>query len=494
MLLSLTSQASQCIHGITMVLLNQIINFLLLLRSVSCGDLLEGKKSELRWPAPNFRTSFGLSNPWDDHDTFALLQSKTQQLPPIITNPDENQTTILPGDIPDYVLNFAPLVHLYSEERYLPYDINKFVSHLYLQFGNGTNLTTHADLPLNLSRLADFAQYSTEEQVFMTSLEDYSVDPEWITGKHNKPRYENGEITDAPAVLIVVDKGNGWVDSYWFYFYSFNLGPFVMGCGPYGNHVGDWEHSLVRFYDGTPTHVWMSAHGGGNGYKFDAVEKFGEFDQGEWHNHPNSRRNNGTKNQRPVIFSARGTHANYASVGQHAHDLPYSILSDFTDRGPLWDPAMNYLAYTWDGVNLVPSLNKTSRITNNTDFIYKYNNREREYGPWLFFMGQWGDKKMDPKDPRQVWSPWEYKYIDGPRGPLAKNLLRENICQRSKWWNFWDGCTVRNHLNMGSGIESEGANTCITISNKISNPIIRLIFSWISYGGWICFIVDNFWA
>ena len=49
----------------------------------------------------------------------------------------------------------------------------------------------------------------------------------------NKPSLINGEIKDAPATLIVVDKGNGWVDAFWFYFYSFNLGPYVMGQGPY---------------------------------------------------------------------------------------------------------------------------------------------------------------------------------------------------------------------------------------------------------------------
>ena len=88
----------------------------------------------------------------------------------------------------------------------------------------------------------------------MTANEDFDLDPEWITGLKNKPLLRNGEIKDAPATLIVVDKGNGWVDAFWFYFYSFNLGPFVMGSGPYGNHVGDWEHSLVRFYQGKTNH------------------------------------------------------------------------------------------------------------------------------------------------------------------------------------------------------------------------------------------------
>ena len=74
----------------------------------------------------------------------------------------------------------------------------------------------------------------------------------------------------------------------------------------------------------------MSAHGGG-GYYYDNLEKY-SLDP----NHP-------------IIFSARGTHANYTKVGQHPHDLPYTILSDFTDRGPLWNPSLNYLCYSFDG-------------------------------------------------------------------------------------------------------------------------------------------------
>lgn len=424
----------------------------------------------------------------------ALFSNK---LPPMLSHPSPNESTIRPGEIPDYVLKYAPMVHLYSEEKYLPYDINEYVSNLYLQFANGTNVTTPNDLPLNLSHLCNFIKYTTDNQdVYMTSLDDFSTDPEWITGKKNIPSYENGLIKDAPAVLVVVDKGNGWLDSYWFYFYSFNLGPFVMGRGPYGNHVGDWEHSLVRFYQGKPVTLWMSAHGGGNGYVFDTVEKYGDFDEGKRRHkkHHNANKTLG----RPIIFSARGTHANYASVGQHAHDLPYSILSDFTDRGPLWDPAMNYLGYTWDGAHLTPAIDETTvKDTGDVDKInskYKYRDREREYGPWLLWHGHWGDKKLDPKDKRQVWSPWEYKYIDGPMGPLNKNLLRLKVCQRSKWWNFWNGCTVRRYLDMGKGIESEGVNTCIVISNKIGNPVLRQLFIWISYGGWTCFLIDNLWA
>ena len=46
-------------------------------------------------------------------------------------------------------------------------------------------------------------------------------------------------MSTAPAILIVIDKGDGIVDAFWFFFYSFNQGQKVFRVR-YGNHVGDW--------------------------------------------------------------------------------------------------------------------------------------------------------------------------------------------------------------------------------------------------------------
>ena len=59
----------------------------------------------------------------------------------------------------------------------------------------------------------------------------------------------------------------------------------------FGNHVGDWEHTMVRFIDGVPDTVYYSAHSGGAAYKYSAVEKI---------------------DVRPVSYTGVGTHANYA--------------------------------------------------------------------------------------------------------------------------------------------------------------------------------------
>lgn len=364
------------------------------------------------------------------------------------------------GSIPSYVLDHAPVVYLYAEERYLPYSIKEFVTNLYAQDSDGNNIT-HGK-PLTIQDLETIGKKTKDvsDDIYMTSFTDFDSDPDWITGVYNVPDIETGKTKHAPATLIVVNKGYGWVDAFWFYFYSFNLGPFVMGGGPYGNHVGDWEHSLVRFYNGVPQIVWMSAHGGGTAYKFNAMEMYSP-----------------AKTKRPVLFSARGTHANYGTVGQHSHDIPYYMLSDFTDRGSLWDPAQNYLAYTYDG-NTVKFANGSKP------------GREARYGNWLEYLGHWGDKKLVPSDKRQKYSPFEWKYIDGPLGPLTKNLMRVGVCQRSKWWNFMGTCQIRRTLKMGEGVEAEGGS-CAGMFDGVRPHLLSLVLRLLTWRGWGCTFADR---
>ena len=251
------------------------------------------------------------------------------QLPPIL-NPtdvtDDQRSLHTPGEIPSYVINHCPLVHLYSEEKYWPSDIAEYVQNFQIKDKNGNSISTHENLTLHDLKAeyhVDLFGNKTEthipsSEVFLASLDDFDKDPKWLLG--HLPEYGTGYNSKAPAILIVVDKGNGWVDAFWFFFYPFNHGPFIMGHGPWGNHVGDWEHSLVRFYKGIPKYLWMSAHSSGTGYRYEAVEKFKKLRKRK---QQDSDDGGDTILERPLIFSARGTHANYASAGQHAHDIPF---------------------------------------------------------------------------------------------------------------------------------------------------------------------------
>jgi hypothetical protein len=73
--------------------------------------------------------------------------------------------------------------------------------------------------------------------IYLTSNEDISKNPTWLNGV--KPDAD-GKTGDAKScAVIVVDKGNGFVDAFYMYFYAFNWGGIVLEKN-LGNHVGDW--------------------------------------------------------------------------------------------------------------------------------------------------------------------------------------------------------------------------------------------------------------
>lgn len=201
-----------------------------------------------------------------------------------------------------------------------------------------------------------------------------------------------GGRSDAPVVMVVVDKGNDVVDAFWFYFYSYNLGNKVFNIR-FGDHVGDWEHTCIRFYKGKPKAIFLSEHDGGAAYAWEAVEKIGT---------------------RPVTYSATGTHAMYATPGVHTYVLPFGLLHDITDRGPLWDPILNMASYTYDHTK---------------DLLRASSLNPRVPTDWFYFWGHWGDKFYPLSDPRQYRFAGQYHYVNGPLGPRYKRLGRNRICQ-----------------------------------------------------------------
>ncbi|KAI1001510.1 hypothetical protein K3495_g6688 [Podosphaera aphanis] len=410
--------------------------------------------------------------------------------------------------IPQYVIDYAPLIHLYSGEKFWPSDIGEHLMHTtpYLNH-TSLNLSNHRYTPYNLHLLNK--EYESR-QLYMHSKDDVEGRPEWLGSDYNKPTpYDDdddgvddnfddlaerradhlnrideegegekswydaspiaqksivtvlkdpslnttgktelrrhkkrssqdsrnpanspkvGGYSNAPSILIVVKKGPDILDAFWFFFYSYNLGTTVLGIR-YGNHIGDWEHALIRFHKGVPKAVFCSAHSGGLAYAWKAVEK--------------GRGKN--RSGRPVLYSAVGSHALYATPGRHPYVLPFGMLADVTDRGPLWDPALNYLAY-----------HHNTSITHDSDAQF-YSNKtyssskphgnnsvpdehirtsfepaaENPSAPtsWWWFAGRWGDKFYELRDWRQWRFFGQYHYVNGPLGPRFKNLGRAKVCQ-----------------------------------------------------------------
>jgi hypothetical protein len=185
--------------------------------------------------------------------------------------PDEQSHCAWPQDdeksIPDYVWEYAPLVWLYSGENYWPTTLESHLEDTEAFFD-------YDPLPEDeISPTVDHMSYlnSYGTHVYCTSLDDPEEYPEWMAGENNIP--DDDGYTPAHAFLYAVDKGD-YLDTFWFFFYGFNLGNQVLGIR-FGNHVGDWEHTAIRFKKSTgkPIHVFYSEHEWGSAYLWENADR-----------------------------------------------------------------------------------------------------------------------------------------------------------------------------------------------------------------------------
>ena len=177
---------------------------------------------------------------------------------------------------------------LHSQDPYFPSDIGAQLAHTQPKTNFAAVQGVQSSLTLdNLASLNALGGSS----IYLTSVDDITTNPAWLKGV--KPD-ANGKTNEAISTAIIVnDHGAGNVDAFYMYFYAYNLGPPVFGQ-EIGDHVGDWEHTMVRFKNGVPQAVWYSQHAYGEAFTYAAVEKLGI---------------------RPVAYSAKGSHANYATPG-----------------------------------------------------------------------------------------------------------------------------------------------------------------------------------
>src|SRR5690349_18767687 len=204
---------------------------------------------------------------------------------PISTGPLGDQK--LKKDIPAYVLEYAPLVHLAEDEIHWPSVMDEHLLHT-TPYLNYTPVPKNEQHP-TVSNLGDLNIHEDSVFLYLQSKDDVLTNPLWMLSEHNIPvpppviPEHNGSSTEsdgenndagkkktskrggrspAPAVLVVVEKEEGVVLAFWFYFYSYNLGNSVFGVG-FGDHVGDWEHSVTKFRNGVPETMFLSQHTGG---------------------------------------------------------------------------------------------------------------------------------------------------------------------------------------------------------------------------------------
>ena len=358
-------------------------------------------------------------------------------------------------EIPQYVFDHAPYVHLYSKERFWPTDVAEHVKHSSPHLNYTEISTDYSNGSTSLLELNNVEGGLQGRNVYLHSNDDVTQLPHWVCGVGNIPTTtekllddehtpnSSGDVlskpplryhqelrrralessvdttkhqaartgkSSAPAMLVVVPKDDGIIDAFWFFFYSFNEGQKVFNIR-FGDHVGDWEHTLVRFKNGKPQYVSLSEHHFGAAYAWDALEKYLPDENGSmvgtWSNETVAE-----IAKRPVVYSADGSHAMYATPGSHPYILPGGFLHDETDRGPLWDPLQNVHSYTYDMQTIRSSTRNPKSPTD-----------------WFEYLGHWGDKYYPLSDPRQYRFAGQYHFMNGPYGPRYKNIGRKEVCQ-----------------------------------------------------------------
>ena len=137
-----------------------------------------------------------------------------------------------------------------SQDPYFPSDIGAQLAHTKPEVN--FKVVDGAPSPLTLDNLASLNNLGGKN-VYLTSVDDITKNPSWLNGvKPDGSGKTNGAVSCA---VIVNDHGAGNVDAYYMYFYAYNEGDTVLGQ-EIGDHVGDWEHNMIRFKNGVPQSVW----------------------------------------------------------------------------------------------------------------------------------------------------------------------------------------------------------------------------------------------
>lgn len=143
----------------------------------------------------------------------------------------------------------------------MPSDLAGQLTHTIPEVNGSVDSTAPNPVTLeNLNDLNDVGNGGVD--VYLTSKEGIEAVPAWFDGV--TPNSASHETVGATScAIITVDKGSGLLDAFFFYFYAYNRGDWVLNLQAleFGDHVGDWEHNMVRFQDGVPQAVWYSQHG-----------------------------------------------------------------------------------------------------------------------------------------------------------------------------------------------------------------------------------------
>lgn len=270
-----------------------------------------------------------------------------------------DQSALHVGEVEYIEAKFLPILHLHSEDNYKPSLVSWYLKRVHMRFDKRGGTDPGTFLPkgsirqnniLNQSYNGQSSGGETKSNFFLQIPNDGD---EMIT--------RNGDISQFSCYVHIVPGRNPLEIQYWF-FYPYN-GDVAPGPAESG-HEGDWEHITVRLKE--------------NEKEIDQIYYAAHHQEGKWY----VAEGNISRDGRPVVYSAKHTHASYPKPGRY-------------DRGILPDDVTDDQGYTID-YNAQYAWLSMDAVSRNS--IHN----------WVFFSGRWGEVGLGAN-------------TSGPYGPQFQN-------------------------------------------------------------------------
>ncbi|MBU7004744.1 MAG: Vps62-related protein, partial [Theionarchaea archaeon] len=204
--------------------------------------------------------------------------------------PDENESLLAE--------RFAPVLRFVSTEVYFPIEISYAIGNSELKqiVGDGEAVLYTNPTVMQIAAFTDNGTKHFLDNVH-GGIDDRGVEQNFISTREDLEPTVYARVTAESTYTVV---------QYWFY-YPFN-------DGPLNSHEGDWEMIQVTLEDGNPLSASYSQHFYGQTADWEDVLK---------------------RDEHPVVYVARGSHANYFRSYQGVLGVQSDEVSN---NGPILDP------------------------------------------------------------------------------------------------------------------------------------------------------------
>ena len=240
-------------------------------------------------------------------------------------------------DMSALIATYAPVVHLDPGEYYLPHDPEQVLDASMLRWALVHNEGDYDDQSSeHLNEMSTSAATLMDDVAYIESeirpFSPYNDHPDFRIWLEIPEGLVQGDLSSAKPVVHVRPRGPLTEIQFW-YFYPFNGPGRLRICWAHcenelfdesGRHWGDWEMVSLLVDNATQTLVagGLSHHGNVEWVQYAHLEKH-------------------TDGVRPLVYSARNSHAHYRHAGEHYYAVVWhrgpikATTYDLTGHGPL---------------------------------------------------------------------------------------------------------------------------------------------------------------